>query len=472
MSQDYFLTKIYEAVKGNTSTPSQKPQNLKQAYYKVILEQINEDTDVLMQDRDQEGKPVGDVEEFKISDQLAKQIKSNIKKEIQFAATDEKTNLNEIIRKVLISRNWGKIADIEFLVESVTNIFNKEELNAEKIVKYLQQLETSKNLLKEKLLDNPGVKINLSDIIPDWFNSFFEGNNGLQVVNSLWGIVPNTKPMSGRGELALTLISSAKKAPQGDLSVDGQLVELKGSLGTMGGDNHIINTGKELQQIFNEDIGTVSMANRRRELIRRLGNDVIPAKYEQLRKDIIQQIERNASTDELKTTVEKSSLTEKNKEKLYKTLVASLTIPKFNFRDSLLAFFSKYELLTDEQLAAGVFAGRNYTNIASSEAVKSKIKEIITREKSTLFQKNYERLFTENLSFLIAALHACAYQEVYKFKGIIFANDTSKDMVYLAFDGVTVLENLDSVYSFIKRIKPKINLSMTQIQKAAGLSFF
>ncbi len=74
MSQDYFLSKVYESMGNQTTPPPNKPQNLKQAYYRVVLEQINEDTDVLMQDRDMEGNPTGDVEEFKISDVLAKQM--------------------------------------------------------------------------------------------------------------------------------------------------------------------------------------------------------------------------------------------------------------------------------------------------------------------------------------------------------------------------------------------------------------
>ena len=55
---------------------------------------------------------------------------------------------------------------------------------------------------------------------------------------------------------------------------------------------------------------------------------------------------------------------------------------------------------------------------------------------------------------------------------MVFVNDISKDMIYLKFNGDTISENLDNVYSFIKQTKPTINLSMTQIQKAAGFVFF
>ena len=471
MSQDHFLSRVYESVVNKTAAPSNKPQNLKQSYYHVIMKQINEDTDVLMQDRDAEGKPTGDVEEFKISDQLAKQIKSNIKKETGFANTEDKTNLNEIIKKVLISGSWDKTSDLNFLIESVSSVFDKEELVINNIVKYPQLIESSKNLLKEKLINNPSSKVNLKDLIPVWFNSFFESNNGLDVVNTLWNLVPNTKPSSGRGELAFTMISPSKKAPKGDLLVDDIMVEVKGSNGTMGGDNHIINTSKELQQIFNKDIRTVSMANRKQDLIYRLGKE-IPSKYDQFKRNVLQQIENDVSTEEIKKIIDQGPLNDKGKEKIYKILITTLTIPKFNYRDSLLAFFSKYELLSDEQLAAGVFAARNYTDVSSPDSIKNKLKDIITKEKNTLFQKDHERYFTEGLQSLIASLHVCAYQEIYKFKGIIFINDISKDMIYLKFNGDTISENLDNVYSFIKQTKPIINLSMTQIQKSAGFQFF
>ena len=85
MSQDHFLSKVYESVRNQTATPSNKPQNLKQAYYRVVLEQINEDTEILMQ---QQGSD--NVEEFKVSDELAKRIKSSIKKETGFTATEER----------------------------------------------------------------------------------------------------------------------------------------------------------------------------------------------------------------------------------------------------------------------------------------------------------------------------------------------------------------------------------------------
>ena len=101
MSQDHFLSKIYESVRNKTATPSNKPQNLKQAYYRVVLEQINEDTDILMQNRDEEGKPIGDVEEFKVSDAVANKIRS----QIGSGAADFKSILDSLLVKAGIKES-------------------------------------------------------------------------------------------------------------------------------------------------------------------------------------------------------------------------------------------------------------------------------------------------------------------------------------------------------------------------------
>lgn len=472
MSQDHFLSKVYESVKNKTATPSNKPQNLKQAYYRVILEQINEDTDILMQGRDENDKPTGDVEEFKISDQLAKQIKSNIKKEIGFATTEGKTNLNEIIQKVLTSSNWSKTTDLNLLTEIVTNIFSKEELVVDNIIKYPQLIENSKNLLEEKLINNPSSKINLKDLIPEWFNGFFEDGDGFGATSALWNVVPNTKPASGRGELALSLISPSKKSSKGDLLIGGNLVEVKGTGGTMSGDNHVIDTAKELNEILAGDVVSLSAENRKKKFIDDLSK--YSEKYSDFKQKLIELIQNDSSTEEVKNFITKGPLKDKTKESLIKSYVSFLTIPKFNYRDALLGFFSKYELLTDDQLADGVYAGRNFKNTSSPENVKNKIKSILIQDKNSFFDKQHssKNKFTYSLACLITALHICSYQEINKFKGIIFANDTNKDMIYLNFTGDSISENLDKVYSFLKQNKPVISLSMTQIQKSASLTFF
>ena len=478
MPNDYFLTKIYKSMNDKGEVKVDKPSNspkpvqtIQQAYYRVILEQINEDADILMQNRDEKGNPYGDVEEFTVSDDIARQIKTSIRGGVDFVNKDGKsTNLKEIIKEVLVFNNWAKTSNLNFLIENIFNIFNREELVPSNIANYSETLKKSNNILKEKLINNPSSKINLKDLIPDWFHTFFKNNEGYDIVNDLWDLVPNTKPSSGRGELALTMISPSKKSPSGDLLIDGDLIEVKGSFGTMGGDNHIIDTSTELNQILKKDLTNISKTNRKQNLINRLNE--LPSKHESFKNNVIQQVENDVSFEEIKKIIDEGPLTDKNKERLYKTLISSLTIPKFNYRDSLLAFFSQYKILSDDQLADAVFASRNYKNISSPDSVKSKIKSLIVSNKNLFFKEDHERHFTKELASLIASLHLCCYQEIYKFKGIVFVNDVNKNMVFFPFKGNTVSENLENVYTFIIQFKPTINLAMTQIQKAAAFNFF
>ena len=131
-------------------------------------------------------------------------------------------------------------------------------------------------------------------------------------------------------------------------------------------------------------------------------------------------------------------------------------------------------MLTDDQLAEGIYAGRNFKKTSSPDNIKNKIKDILVSDKNSFFDKQHSQKnkFTYSLACLISALHVCCYQEIYKFKGIIFANDTNKDMIYLNFVSDSVPQNLENVYKFLKENKVVISLSMTQIQKSASLTFF
>jgi hypothetical protein len=478
MPNDYFLTKIYESMKNKKDSSSlSKPKNIQQAYYQVVLKQINEDADILMQNKDETGKPYGDVEEFTVTDDVAKQIKSSIRRGNPLInSKGESTNIEEIVKKVLTLGNWNRTSNLNFLIENIVNIFSKQEIVLEKISNYPELLEKSTNILKEKLINQPQSKVNLKDLIPDWFNSFFETNGGAQTVNALWDLVPNTKPSSGRGELLFTLISRSKKAPEGDLLVESEMIEMKGSDGTMEGDGHIIDTSLELNEILKKDLVGISMTNRKKEIIKRIERDIQSVRqetlYKEFREKLIQQIETDEPLDKIHEFIKTGPLNQNSKNRLHTSVAATLTIPKFNFRDSLLAFFSQQEFLTTDQLAEGVFAARNYKKVSSPDAVKNKIKEIINNSRDVFFKKDHERIFTYELAALISALHVCAYQEVYKFKGIIFANDKNKNMVYCNFTGNTINENLERIYSFIMQFKPSIKLTMSKMQKAAGFVFF
>jgi hypothetical protein len=89
-----------------------------------------------------------------------------------------------------------------------------------------------------------------------------------------------------------------------------------------------------------------------------------------------------------------------------------------------------------------------------------------------LLQEGREREFTNSMKILIGALHICVYQEIHKFKSIIFANDENKNMLNFNFNGISAAENLEDIYNVLNRFNPEVHLSMSGLQKAAGFTFF
>jgi hypothetical protein len=497
MPNDYFLTKIYESMKNKKDSSSlSKPKNIQQAYYQVVLKQINEGADILMQNRDESGKPYGNVEEFAVSDDVASEIRANIRKgqtvKDKFGRT---TNLREIIEEVLKRANLESKNknEFNFLVDNVVSIFNKENLVLDNIVNYKSLLSTSPNTVVEKLINKPFISVNLMDLVPDWFKSFFEDKNISDVISALWDIKPSGSTNLGRGELLFTLISNTKKAgDEGDLIMDNKKIELKGAAGSMGGDGFVQNISTELNNIIKTDLTKLSISNRKKEILKKLDKE-LSIKKRQLKKMSSQEIERfeifkkeflklidelNESYDEnsiqnIKDFLNSGPVDDENiKNDILQIIIVGLKIPKNNYRDALLAFFSQYKLLTDDQIVEGIFAARNYTNVPSKENTLKVLKNIFLKDKNILLQEGREREFTNPMKKLIGALHICVYQEIHKFKSIIFANDENKNMLNFNFNGTSAAENLEDIYNVLNRFNPEVHLSMSGLQKAAGFTFF
>jgi len=231
MSQDYFLSKVYESVRNQTAAPSNKPQNLKQAYYRVVLEQINEDTDLLMQDRDAEGKPVGDVEEFRVSDTVASKIRS----QIGSGGTDFKDVLDSLLGKAGIKEKKTSNAYANasrsvrwFLTESDFT-YSKQLFESciknNGFVKLLQAsqynlLDTAVNAAKQKLQSDFNITIKDEGSLKSFFTSLIKDK-------------PDIGNRLGEGEFFCSLFTDAKLSgseggkKSGDLEVGGVKIELK-----------------------------------------------------------------------------------------------------------------------------------------------------------------------------------------------------------------------------------------------------
>ena len=234
MSQDHFLSKVYESVVNKTTTPSNKPQNLKQAYYRVILEQLNEDTEILMQQRGSDN-----VEEFSVSDDVANKIRS----QIGVSGTDFKNSLDAIFKKAGIEEKTtsgaynNALRSIKWFL-SESNFNNPKELfqSAVKNKGFIDLLsKTNKfnllsdtiNAAKLKIKDDFKIEVN-EDSLKSFFISIIKDKpdigGRLGDAEFFCSLFTNAQLATGQGE---------KKV--GDLQVGSSKIELKATGTGLGG---------------------------------------------------------------------------------------------------------------------------------------------------------------------------------------------------------------------------------------------
>lgn len=505
MANDYFLTKIYESL-GNkqpappkTSSLPKKFQSLQQSYYQVILKKINEDTDILMQQKGSD-----DVEEFTISDDLANKIKNQIDVETTREVNGKKTSLREIIDIVLKSKKWHEGTDSYLeLLKTVLDIFSNKKINFKKILDYPQLVtDKDKSVVEQKLTNNQQKIISLKDIIPSWFNDFFEDKKGIEITSKLWDLRFKQKNMVGKGELMFTLISDCRKGSEdsvGDLFFDSLgSIEVKGMSGTMGGDGFVnVNTVKLLNDIFTQkskeipqlslqiinkvkknifnQIDSIVKDTKRKKPLNLKQIEEIKIKLDNLEfydeiKELIDQIgfkqtEKNSLEREIKTFLKKkrtygSTSPLKNND--------NLDVFKNDYAHSLQAFFTSYSDLTDEQLVNGIIACRSYSKLPPQEFLDY-IKKEIASNKNNYFN---ESVLTKNLINVIASLHVVQYQESKNFNGFIFMNDIKKNIIYFSFGKETsYTEKFKLFYNFLNTFNPRISISMSDQQKSVNIAF-
>lgn len=468
--------------------PVKKPATLQQAY-KVILQRIDETTDILMQ-----REPSGDVEEFSVSDDLANKIKKDIKKEVKVKLEGgEEKSISEIIDLVLEEKGWKKKnADYEKVVfPQVMHAFLKNDIVEDKIANYSKLAKQPGSPFTTKIVDSPETVVAYNEIIPDWFNEFFENKNGVVTADDLWDISFKIAGIGvGKGELALTMISNAVKGAKGDLYISDKNieVEVKGSNARVGGSgfahnvtpkelNNILNVGPE--ELFNktseklkaEIVNTIT--KKIEERVRVKGTEKEVEYYNKIKKDI----DEAKSFDEILKDL--NSLMGVGGSKTFTSIISTF-INKINdytrhvkrevkgaFSPAVSTFFSLYKNLTDEQIIDGIVACRSYDVPSQVPAIKQAVARIVASEKDTLFGNE----LTYNLKCLLAAIHLSCYKHVENFNNILFSNDTTRKLVLFKFNSDSIQDNIIQSYNFLKRFRVSFNLSIEEKFKSIGFLF-
>lgn len=477
-----------EPIRESKKELTKKPVTLQQAY-RVILQRLDETTDILMQQ-----EPTGDVEEYSVSDDLANRIKKDIKKEVKVKTeTGEEKSVSEVVDFVLEEKGWKKKnTDYEKVVfPQVMHAFLKNDIIANNIANYSKLAKQVGSPFSVKIIDAPETVVSYSEIIPDWFNNFFENKNGLISANDLWDISFKIAGIQvGKGELALTMISNAVKGAKGDLFVGDKNieVEVKGSNARVGGSGYAHNvTSKELNNILNagpEELFRRTSEKLKAEIVNTIvkkindrskikGTEKEIGYYNKVKQDIENARSFDEITNDLKLllTADGSKLFTDNIKSFISKIEAYTKHVKKEvkgaFFPAVSTFFSLANTLTDEQLIDGIVACRSYDIPEQVTAIKQAVSRIVAADKDTLFGGE----LTYNLKCLLAAIHLSCYKHVEHFNNILFSNDSTRRLILFRFNSELIQDNIIQSYNFLKRFKVSFNLSVEEKFKSIGFLF-
>jgi hypothetical protein len=447
---------------------------------------VKEDADVLIQ----KNPPAGEVEEYRVTDKVAKEIRSSIKRQVPSKTEEGELTVNAIIDKVLTYDGWrAGNKDYPALLERVIGIFSKGELKPENFNNLLKIQKDKNNKFRTQLLASPGQVFDYQSLIPETFVDLFEGDNGIKVADELWGVTFKAKVNVGAGELAFTLLSDAIKGKVGDLFFEdiGE-VEVKGLGARMGGDGYChSHTPAELNKILSADgenkLSEKTLLRIKADIYKKIENfiksrealkgKVTVPKEQQVSflKSVRDALDNADTVNELLRDIDNFGLPANIKTQL-KQAVKDYSEHKAGkikglFSPAIKTFFSLVGELTDEQLAEGIVATRNYSAAAELNNLKNYVQGLVASSKAEFFT---ETGFTYNLYRLITAIHVALYQKIQKFNNILFLNDTTKKLVDFKFESNDLGQNITSVYNFLKKYNAAINMSVDDKFKSAGVS--
>lgn len=451
--------------------------------YKIV---IREDADVLIQ----KDPPNGEVEEYRVSDKVAKEIRSSIKKQETSKTEEGDLTSSAIIDKVLEFDGWkAGTKDYPALLERVIGIFSRGEIIPQNFNNLLTIQKDPNNKFRTSLLANPQQVYSYSDLIPDSFLKLFEPGGGERVADELWGVTFKAKVNVGAGELAFTLLSDAIKGRTGDLLFkDLGEVEVKGLGARMGGDgfchshtpaelNAILSSQNSaglseqtLQRIKAEIYKKIEAFIKSREALK--GRVAIP-KEQQVNylAQIRDTLDNAEGLNELLTNINKFGLPA-NVQAQLKQAIKDYSEHKAGrvkglFSPAIKTFFSLTNNMSNEQLAEGIAATRNYSAVSEKPDLIAYLTNLLAQKRSDFFtQEGYNY----NLIRLIAAIHTALYHRIQKFNYILFLNDTTKKVVAYKFENLNLGQSIENIYNFYNRFNATFNMSIDDKFKSAGVT--
>jgi hypothetical protein len=436
---------------------------------------------------------------FKVPNEVANEILARIRRAEVYEAEKEEDkqtlSVDSIIAKCLEVDRWapeGK-GQKSAVFNDVARAFDSVDLNYKEFNK-LYSLQTDKdNPIRNVLLKDLEVH-NIKDLLSDKFKALFKApEDAFKVLEALWSIEPKSQANVGPGELALTMISDAKKGVEGDLEFDFGAVEVKGNNAALGS-GKVANTEtyEGLNKLLATHASGISVQSTnvasQRERIKR---DILELKsrYSSTRRNkftstdpttrqkIINDLENILlnleNTDKLIEAVNRSNLDNDSKtylnnligilQQIEKGEATSIRGKKSKFAPAIAAFFSQN--LNPEIKIEGTKYLRS-----SSDTNQNEIAEV-ARE----LLKTYPDLLdftgrsTSPLYRFIGAVHVAEYQREKPFKYIIFFNSDAEKasdirrlptkIVAMYVEPGSFTDSVKNIFSFFNR--KNINMSIS-----------
>jgi len=453
--------------------------------YKII---IREDAEVLIQ----KDPPHGNVEEYRVSDEVAREIRSSIKKQEVSKTEEGELTASAIIDKVLDMDGWKSgTRDYPALLERVIGIFSRGEIIPKNFNNLITIQKDPNNKFRTSLLASPQQVFAYNDLIPDSFLQLFEPGGGKKVADELWGVTFKAKVNVGAGELAFTLLSDAVKGKTGDLMFkDLGEVEVKGLAARMGGDGFCHNhTPGELDKILSsqsESLTKQTLQRVKADIYKKIENFIksrealkgrvtVPKEQQiQYLNQIKDSLDNAEGLNQLLTNINNFGLPA-NVQAQLKQAIKDYSEHKTGqikglFSPAIKTFFSLSRNLSNEQLVAGIVATRNYSASTEVPELTQYLTNLLEQKRDIFFPKEGVNSYNYNLYRLIASIHTALYRNVQKFSYLLFLNDNTKMMVAYKFEQGNLGQAIESLYNFYSKFDAAFNMSIDDKFKSAGIT--
>ena len=209
-----------------------------------------------------------------VNQQISPEMFAKLKREVKRSTThegmmidDKPVSIDDILDRVLRMSGWAKgQSPSEYrqsFLDPVTRIFDSVDINEKAFIPWYYSMNAESSPFTTWIFSEEGRSAkDLKEFISTEFtNLFINKDDALSVFTQLYNLKASIGDVAvGRGEIALTLVSEAKKGITGDLEAAGKQIELKGIGAKVGGDGFALQqSAKLINKILPQDLSLTQL---------------------------------------------------------------------------------------------------------------------------------------------------------------------------------------------------------------------